>query len=114
LRKIVWAGSSYDDLIRCPEEVKDDIGYALELAQRGLMADYSRPMKGDLRDVVEIRTSGADGIFRAMYTTTIGGLVYVLDVFNKKAKRGIETPQADLDRIKGRLKRARERHERTT
>ena len=38
-----------------PEEVQDDLGYALDLAQHGLQADYAKPMKGDLRDVLEDR-----------------------------------------------------------
>lgn len=45
-----------------------------------------------------------------MYTTTIGDIVYVLDVFKKKAKKGIAPPQKDLDRIEQRLKAARENY----
>jgi phage-related protein len=92
----------------------DDIGYALDLAQRGLQADYAERMKGDLSDVVEIRTQNdaRDSTFRGMYTTRIGDVVYVLDVFQKKSKSGVATPKPDLDRIRGRLKQAREHYAR--
>jgi phage-related protein len=36
--------------------------------------------------------------------------VYVLDVFQKKSKRGKATPQQDIDLIDKRLKRAAELH----
>jgi phage-related protein len=36
--------------------------------------------------------------------------IYVLHVFQKKSKRGRETPQHDIDLIKQRLKSAQEVH----
>ena len=80
------------------------------------MADYAAPMKGDLRSVCEIRTrnESGDSIFRAVYTTSIGDYVYVLDIFKKKSKRGARTPEADLDRIRWRLRQAKEHHEKQT
>jgi phage-related protein len=44
--------------------------------------------------------------YRAVYTVRFAGKVYVLHVFQKKAKRGIETPKQELDLIRERLKRA--------
>ena len=46
------------------------------------------------------------GTFRAVYTVRFFGVLYVLHVFQKKSKRGIETPQADIERIRARLKEA--------
>jgi phage-related protein len=95
-----------------PEEVQDDLGYALDLAQHGFQADYAKPMKGDLRDVLEIVADNerGDSTFRAAYTAKIGDVIYVLDAFQKKSKRGDETPKRDLDRIRDRLKQAREHY----
>ncbi|MBK8906605.1 MAG: type II toxin-antitoxin system RelE/ParE family toxin [Rhodospirillales bacterium] len=39
------------------------------------------------------------------------GAVYVLHAFQKKSKRGIATPKAELDLIAQRLKRAKEDYE---
>jgi len=38
-------------------------------------------------------------------------VIYVLHAFQKKSKRGIATPKADLDVIELRFKRAREDYE---
>jgi phage-related protein len=77
------------------------------------MADYAEQMKGDLREVVEIRTTNdtGDSIYRAAYTTRIGEVVYFLDIFKNKSKQGIKTPRKDLERIKGRLRIAKEHYE---
>lgn len=65
-------------------------------------------MKGDLRPVMEIRVDDDGDTSRAMYTTEMHGVVYVLDAFKKKSKSGRARPKEDLDRIRERLKRARE------
>jgi phage-related protein len=37
--------------------------------------------------------------YRAIYTTKIGDVVYVLHAFKKKSKSGIAMPKADVDLI---------------
>lgn len=44
----------------------------------------------------------------AVYAIKFPNAVYVLHCFQKKAKRGIKTPQQDIDLIKQRLKAAEE------
>lgn len=44
--------------------------------------------------------------YRAVYTVQFAGVVYVLHAFQKKAKRGIATPQQDMDLVKQRLLQA--------
>jgi phage-related protein len=44
------------------------------------------------------------GTYRAVYTVRFARAVFVLHVFQKKSKRGISTPKADLDLIRARLK----------
>jgi len=46
--------------------------------------------------------------FRAVYTVRFAHAVYVLHAFQKKSRRGIATPKAELDLINQRLKQARE------
>ena len=45
--------------------------------------------------------------YRAVYTVKFAGIVFVLHAFQKKSKRGIATPKADLELIKRRLKARR-------
>lgn len=109
-RLLVWVASSKRDLKATPEEVQDQIGYALGEVQAGNdLPDYVARMKGPLRDVWEIKADDDDGAtYRTTYVSVLGDDIYVLDTFKKKSKNGITTPQKDLDRIEGRLKQARE------
>ncbi len=47
---------------------------------------------------------------RAVYTVKFDAAVYVLHVFQKKSKRGAETPMPDISLINARLKKAEEHH----
>jgi phage-related protein len=105
-----WMGSTREDLTAASESVRQTMGSALRAAQQGGKSQDAEPMKGDLRDVMEIRDSDDGKAYRLMYTTTIGDTVYVLDFFPKKSKTGTATPKLELDRIRTRLKKAREHH----
>jgi phage-related protein len=109
-KPIVWMGQTYKELLTMPDNVQDDFGYALGVAQLGGVVSFAKPMQGNLRDVMEVVSNEEGDTYRAMYTTKLEGRVYVLDVFQKKAKSGRATPQADLDRIELRLKAARKLH----
>jgi phage-related protein len=111
LKPVVWIGASYDDPLAFPEDVKDDFGYALYLGQTGELSDKAKPMRGVLRDIVEIVTSDPGGTYRLMYTVKLGKVIYVLHAFQKKSKRGSETPKAELELIERRLRIARIKHE---
>lgn len=106
-KPIVWMGQTRKELRAMPEDVKDEVGFALDAAQKGTKVAYASPMKGDLRTVTEIRVDHAGDTYRTMYTTEMEGVVYVLDAFKKKSKSGVATPEEYLDRIRERLKKAR-------
>ena len=46
--------------------------------------------------------------FRTGYIVKIAEVIYVLHCFQKKSKRGIETPKQEIDLIRDRLKMAQE------
>ena len=94
-----------------PDDVKDEVGSSLWQVQCGETPANSKQLKGKLKDVREICVDDDGDTYRTVYTTKIGDIVYVLDAFKKKAKKGIATPQRDLDRIEQRLKTARKDHE---
>jgi len=48
--------------------------------------------------------------YRTVYTVRFSEAVYVLHAFQKKSKRGIETPKQDVDLIKRRLRDAEADH----
>ena len=104
---VVWVGSSHEDLKAFPAEIQDEIGYALYIAQIGDKHPKAKPLKG-FSGVMEIRSNYKSDTYRAVYTTKIGDKIYVLHAFQKKSKRGIQTPKKEINFIKRRLRRAQE------
>jgi phage-related protein len=111
VKPLSWVGASRKDLSAFPEEVKDVMGYALHLAQVGEKSPAAKPLKGfGGAGVLEIVDDHDGDTYRAVYTVRFRDAVYVLHAFQKKAKRGIETPKAELDVIRSRLKLAEADH----
>jgi phage-related protein len=111
-KPVRWVGSSKEDLSGFPEDVRRRVGVALWEAQIGRKAAYAKPLKGfGDAGVLEIVEDYAGDSFRAVYTVRFARTVYVLHAFQKKSKRGIATPKAELDLIERRLRRAREDYE---
>lgn len=109
LKRLFWVSSSKKDLLKLPEEVVDVIGYELYIAQMGNFPKSAKPLKGfGGADVIEIIDSDESGTYRAVYTVKMEGMIYVLHVFQKKSKHGIETPKSEIDLIKNRLLQAQE------
>jgi len=57
-------------------------------------------------NVVELIQDHKGDTFRAVYTVKFSDAIVVLHAFQKKSKRGIETPKQDIDLIRSRLKLA--------
>ena len=113
IKPVVWIGSTKADLSSFPEDVKDAIGYALYIAQRGGKHADAKPLRGfGGAGVLEIVEDHAGDTYRAVYTVRLAGRIYVLHVFQKKSKTGITTPKAVIELIRSRLKRAEEEHAR--
>lgn len=90
-----------------PEAVIDVFGFALHLAQSGRKHEQAKPLKGfGGASVLEVMEDHVGGTFRAVYTVKIDHAVYVLHCFQKKSKRGIETPKQEMDIVRERLKAA--------
>jgi len=96
-------GDSREVLRGLPDEVKSEIGYALRRVQQGKMPENAKPLKGIAPGVLEIVSDFRGDTFRAVYTVRFPRAVYVLHVFQKKSKRGIATPQREIELVKRRL-----------
>lgn len=103
LRPVEWVGSSKKDLSRFPDPVKYHMGFAIYHAQAGLKHPDAKPLKGFGSGVLEVVSRHDGNTFRAVYTVRLQAAVYVLHAFQKKARRGIATPKAELDLIRRRL-----------
>lgn len=112
LKTIVWIGSSRTDLKVFRAEVKDVMGYALYQAQLGLKAPSAKPLRGfGGAGVLEVVANYQTDTYRAVYTVKFSNIVYVLHAFQKKSRKGITTPQSDIDLVKKRLRVAQEDYE---
>ena len=88
-----------------PAGVRRFFGYALSLAQAGDQHDSAKVLQGfGSAGVLELVEDDAAGTYRAVYTVKFKEAVFVLHCFQKKSKRGIGTPKADMDIIRARLK----------
>jgi phage-related protein len=103
LKSLTWIGSSLDDLKELPMTVQRDIGFSLHQVQEGKMPNNAKPLKGIESGVLEIISDYHKNTYRAVYAIKLGDDIYVLHVFQKKSKHGIETPKKEIDLIKKRL-----------
>lgn len=107
LKPLRWIGSAKRDLLAMPDQVQQVFGFALYHAQAGLMHPAAKPLKGiGSAGVVAIVDDWRGNAYRAVYTVRFADVVYVLHCFEKKSKRGIETPKREMDLIEDRLKQA--------
>ncbi len=108
-----WVGSSKKDYLAFPEGVQTDMGYALGVAQLGGKHPSAKPWTGEGSGVLEVVEDFRGDTYRAIYTVRFSGVVYVLHVFQKKSKTGIQTPHEDVSLVHERLKRAQQDYENT-
>ena len=92
-----------------PSAVRSEIGQSLFEAQLGGHPRNAKPLKG-FAGVLEIRDNFDGDTYRAVYTTRLEGVLYVLHAFQKKSTRGIATPQRHVDLIRQRLRDAEAIH----
>jgi phage-related protein len=110
-KPLIWMGNSLETLQGFPEDVKDELGFALFQAQTGKKHIKAKPLKGFGAGILEVVSDHRGDTFRAVYTVRLAGRVYVLHAFQKKSKTGIATPKAEIELVKQRLKRAIVLHE---
>ena len=108
-KPLTWVGSSKRDYIRFPDQVQDDMGYALFVEQMGERPRSAKPLRGFKgAGVLEIVEDYDGDTFRAVYTVRFAQRIYVLHAFQKKSKRGIETPKSEIRLVEQRLRAAEE------
>jgi phage-related protein len=95
---LLWALS----LFAIYEEVrvyrsKKLLGDELQLIQFGGMPKDAKPCKGIGSGVLELALRYASDAYRVVLAVPIGNRIYVLHAFQKKSKKGIETPKRDVD-----------------
>lgn len=111
LRPIFWAPQTLRELRSFPKAVKREFGRALQFAQAGDKHPSAKPLRGfGDAGILEIVEDYDRSSYRAVYTVRFREAVYVLHVFQKKSKKGIETSRSDVNLIGERLKWAMQMH----
>jgi phage-related protein len=108
LRPLVWLGDSKKKLRDFPDGAQKLLGDELQLIQFGGMPKDAKPFKGVASGVLEIALRYASDAYRVVLAVQIGKRIYVLHAFQKKSKKGIETPKRDVNLIKKRYTEAQE------
>lgn len=99
-KPLFWIGSSLKDLKNLPEEVQNDMGAALSVAQFGGIGGthpHAKPWKGEGPGVFEVVEDFNTDTFRAVYIVKFSKAVYGLHVFQKKSPSGRETAAPDKE-----------------
>jgi phage-related protein len=108
-RPLFWVGSSKKDLKAFPPSVRQQIGFALDQAQLGRKHIDAKVLKGfGGAGVLEVVSDHVGDTFRMVYSVRFAGAVYALHAFQKKSKKGIKTPQPELEMVRKRLEEAEE------
>ena len=66
-----WVASSKKDYLSFPDEVQDELGYALGLAQLGARHPNAKPWKGEGPGILEIVEDHRGDTYRAVYVQLI-------------------------------------------
>jgi phage-related protein len=108
LRPVIWMGNSKKNLRDFPEGVQKLLGDELQLIQFGGMPKDAKPFRGVGSGVLEIALRYASDAYRVVVAVQVSRRIYVLHAFQKKSKKGIETPKGDIDLIRQRYREAQE------
>jgi phage-related protein len=112
-KPLEWMGNTRRVVQGFAKPVRQVVGQALYAAQLGDTHIDTKPLKGfGGAGVVEIIADYDGDTFRAVYTVKFRGVVYALHAFQKKSKKGIKTPQKEIDLVAQRLNEAEKHYKR--
>lgn len=85
-KEIRWIGSSYQNILDFPPEVRKEAGHQLGKVQAGLEPDDWKPFGETGAGIKEIRIWEKTGTYRVMYVAKFEEAIYVLHCFQKKTQ----------------------------
>jgi phage-related protein len=106
-RPISWVQGALKAYRRFPPQAQTRIADALTIAAEGGKSDNVKPLVGFGSGVFEIAVAYHGDAFRAVYAVQVGDAVWVVHAFQKKSKRGIQTPRHEIEVIRDRIARLR-------
>jgi phage-related protein len=84
--------------------MRDTFGFALYVAQVGQKHPQVKPLRGfGGAGVLQILEDFRGNTYRAVYTVKFKDVINVLHCFQKKSKKGAQTPAPEIDLIRQRF-----------
>ncbi|THB66526.1 MAG: type II toxin-antitoxin system RelE/ParE family toxin [Desulfovibrio sp.] len=108
MKRVVWIGSSLEELKRFPDELQRAFGYSLFKLQQGVLPPNAKPMSEVGQGVYRIAERFDRDTYRVAYIARFQDAIYVLHAFKKKSHKGKSTPREVINLVKERLKQAHE------
>ena len=105
MKRLVFVGSSLEDLKEFPAEARRAAGFELGFVQRGLDPSDWKPLKEVGTGVREIRIHVL-GEWRVLYVAKFAEVIYVLHVFQKKTQK---TKREDIELARTRYRQIGDR-----
>lgn len=111
MKPLHWMGKCKKEILGFPDAVRREVGFTLDMAQRGGKAVNAVPLVGfGNAKVLEVVIDDDGDTYRAMYTVKFREAVYALHAFQKKSKKGRTTPKSEMDLVRGRLRLAEQHY----
>jgi len=107
-RPVSWIKAARKAFEAFPQGAQVEAAQALTVIAEGAMPDVAKPLRGLGSGVMELALRHRGDAFRVVFALQLGAEIWVVHAFQKKAKTGIATPQAEIDVVRERLRRIRE------
>ena len=107
-RRISWVKGARKDFERFPPEAQTRTMSAITMIAEGATPDIAKPLTGLGSGVWELALRVRGDAFRVVYALQLGEDIWIVHVFQKKSKKGIATPQREIDLVRERIKRLKE------
>ena len=107
-RPVSWIKAALRAFDEFPAGAQSICLAALTIAAEGGKADVAKPLRGVGSGVFEIALPFAGEAYRVVYAVQFADELWVIHAFQKKSRKGIKTPQREIELVRDRLKRLKE------
>ncbi len=108
-RPISWLKGALRDYQGFPASAQGVAEAALTQIAEGGTPDIAKPLTGLGGGVWELAIRTRGEAYRVVYALQLGEAIWVIHAFQKKSKSGISTPKQEIDLVRERVKRLKER-----
>jgi phage-related protein len=92
-----------------PKSAQNDALDALSAVAEVAMPTLAKPLAGLGSGVTELALRQRGNAYRVVFALPIGAEIWLIHAFQNKSKVGIKTPKAEIDLVRERIKRLKEK-----